>query len=121
MRMAFSEILKKVVEESDKGLGAAIVASDGIVVEEYKIEKNLDLYVLGAEFCKTFKEFRDKTEFLKKGAPLEFTVQMESSILIFKKINEDYFLVLVLDAEGNFGKGRFVIRREMDQLKDEFN
>lgn len=118
--MSFSEILMKVVEESDKGLGAAIVANDGIVVEEYKKEKSLDLYVLGAEFCKTFREFKEKTEFLKKGAPLEFTVQMVSAILIFKRINEDYFLVLVLDADGNFGKGRFIIRKEMEQLKDEF-
>ena len=118
--MSFSEILLKIVEESDKALGAAIVANDGIVVEEYKKEKGIDLYVLGAEFCKTFKEFKEKTEFLKKGSPLEFTVQMESAILIFKKINEEYFLVLVLEADGNFGKGRFIIRKEMDRLKNEF-
>ena len=118
--MSFSDILLKIVEESDKALGAAIVANDGIVVEEYKKEKALDLYVLGAEFCKTFREFKEKTEFLKKGSPLEFTVQMESAILIFKRINEEYFLVLVLDADGNFGKGRFIIRKEMDRLKNEF-
>lgn len=118
--MSFSEILLKIVEESDKALGAAIVANDGIVVEEYKKEMGIDLYVLGAEFCKTFKEFKEKTEFLKKGSPLEFTVQMESAILIFKKINEEYFLVLVLEADGNFGKGRFIIRKEMDRLKNEF-
>ena len=118
--MSFSDILLKIVEESDKALGAAIVANDGIVVEEYKKEKALDLYVLGAEFCKTFREFKEKTEFLKKGSPLEFTVQMESAILIFKRINDDYFLVLVLDADGNFGKGRFIIRKEMDRLKNEF-
>ena len=118
--MSFSDILNKVVEETDRALGAAVVANDGIVVEEYKTDPSLDLYVLGAEFCKTFKEFKEKTDFLQKGAPLEFSVLTDAAILIFRKINEDHFLVLILESEGNFGKGRFLMKREMDHLLNEF-
>ncbi|MBI1822056.1 MAG: roadblock/LC7 domain-containing protein [Nitrospirae bacterium] len=118
--MSFSEILKKVVEDADHAIGAAVVANDGIVVEEYKKDPSIDLYVLGAEFCKTFKEFKEKTDFLQKGSPVEFSVLTESLILIFKKINNDHFLILVLESEGNFGKGRFLIKREMGQLITEF-
>jgi predicted regulator of Ras-like GTPase activity (Roadblock/LC7/MglB family) len=118
--MSFSEILSRVVEEADGAIGAAVVANDGIVVEEYKKDPSLDLYLLGAEFCKTFKEFKEKTASMQKGAPIEFSVMTESAILVFKKINADYFLVLFLGAEGNFGKSRFLMKREMDHLLNEF-
>ena len=118
--MSFSDILAKVVEETDHALGAAVVANDGIVVEEYKKDPSLDLYVLGAEFCKTFKEFKEKTDILQRGSPIEFSVLTDSAILIFKKINQDHFLMLILESEGNFGKGRFLVKREMDHLISEF-
>ncbi|HXN06508.1 MAG TPA: hypothetical protein VN944_05530 [Nitrospiria bacterium] len=118
--MSFSRVLTRVVTESDRATGAAVVANDGIVLEEYKTDPSIDFSILGAEFCRTFREIGEKTASIRRGTPLEISLLTDQSMIILRKINEEYFLVLVLESDANFGKGRFMMRKEMEQLINEF-
>jgi len=44
----------------------------------------------------------------------------ESAYFSMRLINEDYFLVLALDPEGNFGRGRYELRRAEMILEQDF-
>ncbi|MFQ5456268.1 MAG: roadblock/LC7 domain-containing protein [Nitrospirota bacterium] len=116
--MSFEDSLKRVIEGiGEDSLGIALVGTDGIVVEEYKKDLLLDIQALGAEYC-TFLKETDKIS-LNSGLTEELTVTNDNVIIILKRISEDYFLILVIRAGGNFGKSRFLLKRESAVLKDE--
>ena len=53
------------------------------------------------------------------GNSVELCAQTEKGIILARRIQEDYFLLLAIHANGNFGKGRYLLRREEMNLKGE--
>jgi predicted regulator of Ras-like GTPase activity (Roadblock/LC7/MglB family) len=47
------------------------------------------------------------------------TISSARHINVIKLVNEEYFLVLVLAVDGNFGKGRFLLRKAIARLREE--
>jgi predicted regulator of Ras-like GTPase activity (Roadblock/LC7/MglB family) len=39
--------------------------------------------------------------------------------VLVRVISEEFFLVLVLAADGNYGKGRYLLSREAAKLREE--
>lgn len=117
--MSFEESLRRVTNNIEDSLGVAMVGMDGMVVEEHKKDPLLDLQSLGAEYCAVIKDIERVSSSLGLGSGREISVVTDKAIVILKKINEEYFLLLVLGSEGNFGKGRFLLKREIAFLEKE--
>lgn len=115
--MSFEESLKRVIGRIEDSLGIALVGMDGIVVEEYKRDSLVDMQSLGAEYCTLLREIDNIS--LNYGLTKEFSVTTDKIIIILKRINKDYFLVLAIDSEGNFGKSRFLLKRESEVIEKE--
>ena len=49
-------------------------------------------------------------ESVEAGVAKELTVQAEKLTLIVRVLNADYFLALVINPDGNYGKARFLLR-----------
>jgi predicted regulator of Ras-like GTPase activity (Roadblock/LC7/MglB family) len=115
--MSFRETLQDIVENVGGGLGAVIMGYDGIPIDEYVQESDaLDVELLTAEYAAVLKEIKRTVEVLKSGVLEEVAINTELSTAIFRVINEDFFVVLVMTSDGNFGKGRFLLRREALRL-----
>lgn len=115
--MSFRETLQDIVENVGGGLGAVIMGYDGIPIDEYvKEDGALDVQLLTAEYAAVLKEIKRTVEVLKAGVLEEVAINTEFSIAIARVINDDFFVVLVMGSEGNFGKGRFLLRREGPKL-----
>jgi predicted regulator of Ras-like GTPase activity (Roadblock/LC7/MglB family) len=54
------------------------------------------------------------------GSLRELVVQLESAVLIMRLFTRDYFVVLALRPDGNYGRGRFELRKAELQLAREF-
>jgi predicted regulator of Ras-like GTPase activity (Roadblock/LC7/MglB family) len=54
------------------------------------------------------------------GSTKEVTVIAEKAMIMLRRLNADYFIVLVIKPEGNFGKGRFLLRMSVPKLLKEF-
>jgi len=118
--MSFSEVLKEAVEKVDGATSAMIIGSDGMLVEEYSKERLISLDELGAEASQMIKDIRVAAENLRLGEAKEFSIISDLCGIIMRKINSDYYIALVIYPEGNYGKGRFVLKSLAPKLQSEF-
>jgi len=117
--VSFAENLKQITDNLEGALGVALVGMDGIVVEEYKLDNLLDLPTMAAEFSGVLRQIEEVSENLRIGPSQELSVQGDKALIIIKIINVNYFLLLVIQSEANFGKGRYLLKREMVRMEKE--
>jgi predicted regulator of Ras-like GTPase activity (Roadblock/LC7/MglB family) len=118
--MSFIPILKEIVEKVDGAASAVIIGSDGIPVEEYTVEKLLNLDDLGAESSAMIKDINLAAEDLGLGKAREFSIISDRCGIIMRRINAEYYLALVITPDGNYGKGRFILRTAIPRIEGEF-
>ena len=118
--MSFSEVLKEIVERVEGAASAMIIGTDGISVEEFTSEKMVDLTGLSAEASAMIKDINLASDNLQLGEAKEFSIISDRCGIIMRKINDDYYLALVISPDGNYGKGRFVLRTSIPKLESEF-
>jgi predicted regulator of Ras-like GTPase activity (Roadblock/LC7/MglB family) len=118
--MNFAEALKETVEKVDGAVSAMIIASDGIPVEEYVSERLIDLAGLGAEASAMIRDIGYAAENLGLGEAREFSIISDRCGIIMRKINPEYYIALVIRPDGNYGKGRFVLKSAVPKIEDEF-
>src|SRR5512140_3630047 len=118
--MNFSEILKETVDRVEGAVAAMIIAADGIPVQEYVSEKLIDLTGLGAEASAMIRDIGLAAENLGLGEAREFSIVSDMCGIIMRKINNDYYLALVIRPDGNYGKGRFILKTAVPKIEGEF-
>ena len=118
--MAFADILKEVVQGTEGALGALVVGVDGISVEEYSLDKEIDLQSMTVEYATLLKEIERGSQSSQLGSTKEVTVIADKAMIMLRRLNEEYFMVLIIKPDGNFGKGRFLLRMSVPKLLKEF-
>ncbi len=118
--MSFTEVLKDTVARVDGAVSAMIIASDGIPVEEYVSEKLIDLTGLGAEASAMIRDIGLAAENLGLGEAREFSIISDTCGIIMRRINSGYYFALVIKPEGNYGKGRFILKTAVPKIEGEF-
>jgi predicted regulator of Ras-like GTPase activity (Roadblock/LC7/MglB family) len=117
--MGFRAILKTIVEQSSGGLGGVIMGYDGIAIDEYLADTGgLDVQTLFIEYASVLKEIRRTVGVLKTGELEEVSIISEGCSVIVRGVSDDFFVALVLTADGNFGKGRYLLKREAPKLRE---
>ncbi len=118
--MSFLELLKETVGKVDGAVSAMIIGVDGISVQEYASEKLVDLTGLSAEASAMIKDIGLAADNLGLGEAKEFSIISDRCGIIMRKINSDYYLALIIKPDGNYGKGRFVLRTAVPKIEGEF-
>ena len=114
----FSEILKRIVDETGGGVGAVLMGYDGIAIDEYiPADSGFDISLLAVEYASLMKEIRRTVDVLQSGEFEELAVAAGQARVVVRAVNDEFFVVLVLEREGNFGKGRFLLRRSVPGLR----
>jgi predicted regulator of Ras-like GTPase activity (Roadblock/LC7/MglB family) len=113
----FKEALRDVVEGTEGGMAGLLMGFDGIAVDSYtKAEAGVDIQTLGMELSVVLKDVRRAVEQLEAGGAREIAIQAERVTTLVRLLNADYFIALTLSPEGNFGKGRFLLRLAAPKL-----
>ncbi|MBM4146516.1 MAG: roadblock/LC7 domain-containing protein [Nitrospira sp.] len=118
--MSFLEVLKDSVDKVDGAVSAMIIGRDGMSVQEYAREKLVDLTGLSAEASAMIKDISLAADNLGLGEAREFSIISDRCGIIMRKINTDYYLALVIKPDGNYGKGRFILKTAIPKLEGEF-
>ncbi len=118
--MGFADILKDAVERVDGAVASMILGSDGILVEEYVVERLISLEDLGAEASAMIKDINLAARDLGLGVAREFSIISDTCGIIMRQINASYYIALIIKPEGNYGKGRFVLKTAVPKLEGEF-
>jgi predicted regulator of Ras-like GTPase activity (Roadblock/LC7/MglB family) len=123
--MSFRAILGEIVEGCEDCIGAVLMGGDGIPIEEvgsrHPIEGPLadELGTAGVEFGRILDEIRKASDSLAGGALVETVVVLASFSLLFRPVDDETFLVVVVAADGNLGKARYLMRRHLLAIRQE--
>ncbi len=118
--MPFPDILKEVVAGTEGAVGALIVGLDGILVDEYSVSKEMDIQSITVEYSALLKEIEKGSQSAQMGSTKEVMVMADKAMIMLRRLNDEYFLVLIIKPDGNFGKGRFLLRMSVPKLLKEF-
>ncbi|MEE9279968.1 MAG: hypothetical protein V3V67_07310 [Myxococcota bacterium] len=120
--MTFKEILSAVVERTPGAFAAAIMASDGIPIEEYaREESDFDLASMVVEFQQIFDQSSKVAGAFYEGqgdALSELILVTRGHQLLFRKIDDEFFLVVAIGPNGSLGKARYLVRSVLHELRD---
>ncbi len=113
----FSEILQKIVEETGGGIGAVLMGYDGIAIDQFfSPEKDVDVQMVVVEYSNVLKEIRKTAEILSLGEMEEISIRTDRFILVIRVLSSEYFVAMIIDRDGNFGKARYLMTRESSNL-----
>ena len=123
--MSFSAMLREIVDGCSGGIGAALMGNDGIPIEQVTAQKAIrtplaeDLSTAGTEFSRILGEIRKASDAIAGGSVLETTVLLSEVTLVFRAIDDETFLAVALLPDGNLGKARYLIRKQLIALRQE--
>ena len=113
----FAEILQRIVDETGGGIGAVLMGYDGIAVDQYFIEEEgLDLQLLAVEYANVLKEIERAVKTLNTGLMEEVAIRTDRFFVVLRSLTAEYFVLLILQRQGNYGKGRYLLTRETPRL-----
>lgn len=118
----FKQALDTILGNTEGSTGALIMGTDGIAVEKVLTDEGRDanLDVAAAEFTSLVRNAQRAGGDTGLGSLREVSLQMESAVVIMRLLTRDYFVVLAMKPDGNFGRGRFELRKAELQLAKEF-
>jgi predicted regulator of Ras-like GTPase activity (Roadblock/LC7/MglB family) len=124
--MSFESILEGIVSNCKGAIGLVLMETDGIPIAQAEghpgVEDPLrgDIASAGIEFGRIIGEITKASDALGGGAVSETVVTLERFTLIFCHVEEDVMLVMALATDGNLGKARYLIRRSLVAIRQEF-
>jgi len=114
----FRDVLAALQQRVEGAMAASLIGLDGIAVETIN-DHNVPLDVLGAEFGGFIKAIRHANTELNTGEVLQFSLVTEKYITFLSEVTPDYYILLVLRPDGNYGRARFELSKAKYLLRDE--
>ncbi|HEX4959800.1 MAG TPA: roadblock/LC7 domain-containing protein [Thermoanaerobaculia bacterium] len=107
----FLDQLSRISNRIEGALALSLVAKDGMPVESVSSDPDLDLEVLAAELVTQVRSITENHRELEVGEVQHLSVTTDRMTLMVSSVAADYYLLLVLGPEGNYGRARFELRR----------
>lgn len=119
--MAFLPHLESVVNSVEGALACSLMGFDGIAVETHQkaAPDDVELQNTWVEYANVLSQIRSAAELLKTGEVAEISINTEKVVTLMRMVSPEYFLVLALAPEGNYGKGRYVLRITAPRVRAE--
>jgi len=123
--VSFKEILQEIVEGCGGGMGAALMGMDGLPIEQVGSERESevplleDISVAGVEFQRVLEETHKASDGIEAGSMEETVLIFARISLVFRPVDEETFLVVAVAPDGNLGKARYLIRKNLYAIRQE--
>lgn len=114
----FRQVLAGLQQRVEGAMAASLIGLDGIAVETIN-DHDVPLDILGAEFGSFIKSIRLANTELNTGEVLQFSLVTEKYITFLSEVTPDYYILLVLRPDGNYGRARFELSKAKYLLRDE--
>ena len=120
--MTFREILSSLVDQTPGALAAAVMAADGVAIDEYARQgAEVDLGAIAIEFGRIFHQSQKVADSLygpREGELHELVLVTAGHQLFFRQLDDEMFLVIALAPTGIVGKARWLARSLLDQIRE---
>jgi predicted regulator of Ras-like GTPase activity (Roadblock/LC7/MglB family) len=115
----FADVLSEVVSGVDGAIGAVLMGSDGLPVEQVvKDPSRGDIEAIAMELSVVLREIRKAASQLGAGNTEEVMIRGAGMTTLIRLITDEYFVALALPASASVGKARFLLRRAAPRLRE---
>lgn len=114
----FRRVLAAIRDRVEGTLAISLIGLDGIAVETLN-EGRVPLDVLGAEFGGFIKSIRLSNTELNTGEVKQFALVTEKYVTFLSEVTPEYYILLVMSPDGNYGRARFELTKAKELLRDE--
>ncbi|MDD5543186.1 MAG: hypothetical protein PHX83_08430 [Acidobacteriia bacterium] len=117
----FGQTIESILGKVEGATAALVVGMDGFIIEQRTIGGEvLALEAIAAEAAGFIRHLEGTFRNLNLGTLGESHFKTDRFFLLTQRITPDYFICLVMAADGNFGRGRFELRKAKSLLEKEF-
>lgn len=118
--MSFREHLQTVCDGVEGALACSLMGVDGIEVDTHLAGlASFDLKSLLIEYASVFRSAREAAETQGAGLVDEISLHSGQVVTVARLVSPDYFMVVALTPEGNYGKARYLLRVTAPKVKSE--
>lgn len=119
--MGFREHLQDVVRNVDGAVACSLMGVDGIEVDTHQVGElgSTDVRNLLVEYSSLFRLAREAAETHQGGEVCELCIQTDQVLTVARLVSTEYFMVVALRPDGNFGKARYMLRVTAPKLRSE--
>jgi predicted regulator of Ras-like GTPase activity (Roadblock/LC7/MglB family) len=118
--MSFREHLEQICRNVDGAVACSLMGVDGIEVDTHVTDGGeLDLKSLLVEYSGVLRSAREAAEAHEAGGVAELAISTDKLLAVVRSVSPEYFMVLALTPDGNFGKARYLLRVTAPKLKAE--
>ena len=109
--MSFSAHLEQVLKQVEGAVACSVMGFDGYSVDtQTSKDPGVDLEALLVEYGTMLTKIRETAKGLQAGSVSEVVINTDKLTTIARPLTPQYYLVLALSPDGNFGKGRYALR-----------
>ena len=113
----FREVLSEMLAKADGALGAVMMGSDGIMVDQVAVEGvGFDPEVVAMELSVVLREVVKTMKQIDAGRTEEVLIRSSGITAIIRVLTDEYFVAMALKPGANLGKGRFLLRAAAPRL-----
>lgn len=118
--MSFSSQLDQVLQQVEGSVACSIMGFDGYAIEtKTRQDPGVDLEVMMVEYGTVLAKLKETAEGLDAGALSELVINTDKLVTIARLLTPQYYMVLALKPDGNYGKGRYALRVAAPKVKAE--
>ena len=114
----FKETLAGIRDRVDGALAVSLIGLDGIAIESLRAD-GVPLEAMGAEFGGFVKSIRVSDTEFHTGDVQQLSLMTDRYVCFLSAVTPEYFVLLVMHPDGNYGRARFELARARHLLRDE--
>ena len=119
--MSFREHLEQVCRNVDGAVACSLMGVDGIEVDTHvQVDgDDLDVKSLLVEYSGVLRSAREAAEAHAAGGVAEIAISTDRLLAVVRTVTPEYFMVVALAPDGNYGKARYLLRVTAPRLRSE--
>ena len=115
----FQDTLRRIAVRVEGTKAVSLVGVDGIPIDSYGAMEGLSMESLAAELGAFVKSAQGPHATLHSAPIQQLALVTATSSAILSRVTEEYYLLLLLSRDGNFGRGRFELAKAALALEKE--
>jgi predicted regulator of Ras-like GTPase activity (Roadblock/LC7/MglB family) len=109
--MGFREQLQEVCRKVEGAVACSLMGVDGIEVDTHLTEGGeVDFRTLLIEYSGILHSAREAAAANQAGAVSEISISTDKLVAVARVVSPEYFMIIALTPDGNFGKARYYLR-----------
>ncbi|MGB8930069.1 MAG: hypothetical protein WCC48_02335 [Anaeromyxobacteraceae bacterium] len=118
--MGFREHLQEVCRKVEGAVACSLMGVDGIEVDTHVNDTgDVDLRTLLVEYSGILHSAREAAANNQAGVVAEVSISTDKLVAVARVVSAEYFMVVALKPDGNFGKARYLLRVTAPKLAAE--